>query len=44
MLSLDKKARGRTVRFVVISAIGETLRLEGLTPAELTSTYERVSS
>lgn len=44
LISVDKKARGRTVRFVAISNIGETLRLEGLTQEELASAYERVSS
>lgn len=44
LMSLDKKARGRTVRFVAISDIGKTLRLEGLTPDELSIAYERVSS
>jgi 3-dehydroquinate synthase len=43
-ISLDKKTRGKTVRFVVISAPGQTLRLEGLLPDELTDAYERVSS
>lgn len=44
LISLDKKTRGRTVRFVAISDIGETLRLENLTQDELTDAYERVSS
>jgi 3-dehydroquinate synthase len=44
LISLDKKARGSTVRFVAISEVGETLRLGGLTQAELARAYERISS
>lgn len=43
-LSLDKKARGKALRFVAISKIGTTLRLEGLAQSELLKAYERVSS
>lgn len=43
-LSLDKKARGKSIRFVAISQVGTTLRLEGLSESELASAYERVSS
>lgn len=44
MIALDKKARGRAVRFVAICAIGETLRLEDLTEGELSMAYERITS
>jgi 3-dehydroquinate synthase len=44
IMALDKKARGRALRFVAISDIGQTLRLEGLTEEELLGAYERVSS
>jgi 3-dehydroquinate synthase len=44
LISLDKKARGRTIRFVAITAIGKTVRIEDLTRDELSSAYERVSS
>lgn len=44
LMSMDKKARGSQVRFVAISEIGKTLRLEEITPAELKQAYERVSS
>ena len=44
MIALDKKARGRAVRFVAISDIGKTLRLEDLTQSELSTAYERISS
>ena len=43
-LALDKKARGKSVRFVAISDIAQTLRLEGLTESELRSAYEKISS
>lgn len=44
LLSLDKKARGKSVRFVAISKIGTTLRLEGVAQSDLLKAYERVSS
>ena len=44
LLSLDKKARGKTLRFVAISKIGSTLRLEGVAQSDLEKAYERVSS
>lgn len=44
LLALDKKARGSTIRFVVLNGIGSTTRLEDLTSAELDTAYERISS
>ena len=44
LLSLDKKARGNTLRFVVLDSIGSTIRLEDLTSDELDAAYERISS
>jgi len=44
LLALDKKARGNTIRFVALSGIGTTVRLEDLTSAELDAAYERISS
>lgn len=44
LLALDKKARGNTIRFVALSGIGATTRLEDLTSAELDAAYERISS
>jgi 3-dehydroquinate synthase len=44
LLALDKKARGKTIRFVSLKGIGTTIRLEDLTSAELDSAYERISS
>jgi 3-dehydroquinate synthase len=44
LLALDKKARGKTIRFVALSGIGTTIRLEDLTSAELDAAYERICS
>lgn len=44
LLSLDKKARGKSIRFVAISKIGATLRLEGVAQSDLVKAYERVAS
>lgn len=44
MLALDKKSRGNTIRFVALSGIGSTVRLENLTSTELDAAYERISS
>jgi len=44
MLALDKKSRGNTIRFVALSGIGTTVRLEDLTSTELEQAYERISS
>ena len=44
ILSLDKKARGKSLRFVAISRIGSTLRLEDVPQSDLAKAYERVSS
>jgi len=44
LLALDKKSRGKALRFVAISAIGATLRMEDVTENELVTAYERISS
>ena len=44
LLALDKKARGKTIRFVVLDGIGATTRLEDLTSGELDAAYERIGS
>lgn len=41
-LALDKKARGNSIRFVALSGIGQTLRLENLSEAELRAAYEKI--
>ena len=43
LLALDKKSRGNTIRFVALSGIGSTIRLEDLTSAELDAAYERIT-
>ena len=44
MLALDKKSRGNTIRFVALSGIGSTIRLEDLTSTELDAAYERITT
>jgi 3-dehydroquinate synthase len=44
LLSLDKKARGEMIRFVVLTDLGVTSRLEDLTSDELDAAYERICS
>lgn len=43
IMRVDKKSRGKQIRFVAIAQIGETLRLEGVTESELLRAYEMVS-
>jgi len=43
LLALDKKSRGTSLRFVAISAIGATLRIEDANASELDAAYERIS-
>ena len=42
-MKLDKKSRGNTLRFVVITEIGKTQRLENPIESELIAAYERLS-
>ena len=44
LLAMDKKARGKMIRFVTLSGIGSTVRLEDLTSSELDDAYERICS
>ncbi|MSY61523.1 MAG: 3-dehydroquinate synthase [Actinobacteria bacterium] len=44
ILALDKKSRGATIRFVTLTGLGSTSRLEDLTSNELDEAYERISS
>lgn len=41
-ISLDKKARGSNIRFVILNGVGNCGRLEGVTEDELKSAYEKV--
>ncbi len=43
-MKLDKKTRGNELRFVVITDIGKTQRLENPIESELIAAYERLSS
>ena len=44
ILALDKKSRGAIIRFVTLTGLGSTSRLEDLTSDELDAAYERISS
>lgn len=44
LLALDKKSRGKALRFVAISGVGQTLRLEGVGKEDLEKAYERLCS
>jgi len=43
-MRVDKKARGATLRFVVLDDVGRPGLLEGADDALLASTYEKVST
>jgi 3-dehydroquinate synthase len=43
-MKLDKKSRGNELRFVVITDIGKTQRLENPIESELIAAYERLRS
>ena len=42
-MRLDKKARGNQIRFVALSEIGATQRVDGATDSQLAAAYEKVS-
>ena len=44
LMSMDKKSRGNTLRFVTISEIGKTDRIADVAQADLVSAYEKVCS
>lgn len=44
LLWLDKKSRGSTLRFVLLTGLGETIRYHVESSDELRATYEKVSS
>jgi 3-dehydroquinate synthase len=44
LMSMDKKSRGNTLRFVTISEIGKTDRIADVAQANLVSAYEKVCS
>lgn len=43
-MAIDKKARSGTLRFVAISEIGKTFRIEAPNESDLTAAYERLCS
>ncbi|CAB4912831.1 unannotated protein [freshwater metagenome] len=43
-MSIDKKSRGKMIRFVGISQVGKTQRIEGLSIDELAHAYEKISA
>ena len=43
LMSIDKKSRGNNIRFVGISAVAKTQRIEGLTSDDLAHVYEKIS-
>jgi 3-dehydroquinate synthase len=43
-MTIDKKSRSGTLRFVAISEIGKTLRIEGPSETDLLAAYERLCS
>jgi 3-dehydroquinate synthase len=42
-MSVDKKSRGNALRFVGLSEIGKTQRIEGLNADQLSQAYEKIS-
>ncbi len=44
LLSLDKKTRGNSLRFVALTSTGETVRIENPLEIELRTAYERICS
>ena len=42
IMALDKKARGSSLRFVVLTGVGRTTRLEDVNEPELLEVYERI--
>ena len=44
LMSMDKKSRGNTLRFVTISEIGKTDRIADVAQGDLLSAYEKVCS
>jgi len=43
-MTLDKKSRGSSIRFVALTEVGNCTRIGGVTEAELKSAYEKVLS
>jgi 3-dehydroquinate synthase len=43
LMSIDKKSRGSTLRFVGISEVGKTQRIEGLSTDQVADAYEKIA-
>ena len=43
LMSIDKKSRGNTLRFVGISGVGKTQRIEGLSTEQVADAYEKIA-
>lgn len=43
LMSVDKKSRGNTLRFVGISGVGKTQRIEGLSTDQVAKAYEKIA-
>ncbi|MEY4901282.1 MAG: hypothetical protein RLZZ190_9 [Actinomycetota bacterium] len=43
LMSIDKKSRGNTLRFVGISEVGKTQRIEGLSTDQVADAYEKIA-
>ena len=43
LMSVDKKSRGNTLRFVGLSSPGKTQRIEGLSIEDLSAAYEKIT-
>ena len=43
LMSVDKKSRGKTLRFVGISEVGKTQRIEGLSVDQVAQAYEKLA-
>ncbi len=44
LISLDKKVRGNSIRFVILAGLGKTERFENVSIKQLTAAYEKISS
>jgi 3-dehydroquinate synthase len=43
LMSIDKKSRGSTLRFVGLSEVGKTQRIEGLSTDQVAEAYEKIA-
>ncbi len=44
LISLDKKVRGNSIRFVILQGLGKTERFENVSIEQLAAAYEKISS